>query len=60
MSVDSNDNPQQSESTSSTSPTPAASGDDLQAIKKLGAAREALKSEIAKVIVGQQEVIGKK
>ncbi|MEE3367447.1 MAG: AAA family ATPase, partial [Planctomycetota bacterium] len=57
MSVDSNDNPLQSESTSSTPPTPAASGDDLQAIKKLGAAREALKSEIAKVIVGQQEVI---
>ena len=57
MSVDSNDNPLQSESTSNTPPAPAASGDDLQAIKKLGAAREALKSEIAKVIIGQQEVI---
>ena len=32
-----------------------ASADDLKAIEKLGAAREMRKTEIAKVIVGQQE-----
>ena len=49
MSVDSNDNQSLSQST--------ASPDDLKAIEKLGAAREMLKTEIAKVIVGQQEVV---
>lgn len=53
MSVGSNDTPQSAGSDT----IPTASADDLQAIKKLGAARETLKSEIAKVIIGQQEVI---
>ena len=49
MSVDSNDNQSQSQSN--------ASPDDLKAIEKLGTARQTLKTEIAKVIVGQQEVV---
>ena len=49
MSVESNDN--QSLSQSNASP------DDLKAIEKLGTARQTLKTEIAKVIVGQQEVV---
>ncbi|SVE36149.1 uncharacterized protein METZ01_LOCUS489003, partial [marine metagenome] len=34
-----------------------ASADDLQAIKKLGEGRATLKSEIAKVIIGQEHVV---
>ena len=49
MSAESNDSQSLSQSN--------ASADDLQAIEKLGAAREMLKTEIAKVIVGQQEVV---
>ena len=36
---------------------PVASGDDLAAIEKLGASRKRLKTEIAKVIVGQEHVV---
>ena len=49
MSAESNDSQSLSQSN--------ASADDLKAIEKLGAAREMLKTEIAKVIVGQQEVV---
>jgi MoxR-like ATPase len=35
----------------------AASGDDLAAIEKLGDSRRRLKSEIAKVIVGQEQIV---
>ena len=49
MSAESNDS--QSLSQSNASP------DDLKAIEKLGTARQTLKTEIAKVIVGQQEVV---
>ncbi len=36
---------------------PQATGDDLEAIAKLGAARKKLKEEIAKVIVGQEHIV---
>ncbi|HVC99046.1 MAG TPA: AAA family ATPase, partial [Pirellulales bacterium] len=35
----------------------AANSDDLAAIQKLGAARQKLKSEIGKVIVGQERIV---
>ncbi|HAA60154.1 MAG TPA: AAA family ATPase [Planctomycetaceae bacterium] len=49
MSAESNDSQSLSQSN--------ASADDLKAIEKLGTARQTLKTEIAKVIVGQQEVV---
>ena len=52
MSVGSENNPQMSSGSEST-----ASADDLQAIKKLGEGRATLKSEIAKVIIGQEHVV---
>jgi MoxR-like ATPase len=36
---------------------PAATADDLEAIRKLGEARRKLKQEIAKVIVGQEHIV---
>jgi MoxR-like ATPase len=36
---------------------PQASEDDLAAIQKLGASRQTLKSEIAKIIVGQEHIV---
>ncbi len=49
MSAESNDSQSLSQSN--------ASADDLKAIEKLGTARQTPKTEIAKVIVGQQEVV---
>jgi MoxR-like ATPase len=37
--------------------TPVAAQDDLEAIARLGSARKSLKSEIAKVIVGQEHIV---